>query len=298
MHEIGKELIRWLLGGGAVALATFLGTTAYQQGQLQIERERNLRDFLGRYVELATKGSLDERIRFVQYWESLDVADRIGVDLTSYKQALAAEFKQAEIYAAVVAGDGGQGGPPREPTAPEGAPGASPPVAAADPPRESGSPPDERAPPASTPPASSSEPSPETGPPAEQRPPPVQQAAPAQQIASEQRAYFTSRSQTIAKILPGAEDAPSLERRGFEALLANDIPAAREAFAAAEKAWPEYHNVAEIHDLLSRLSETLPRGSNSLPADVHRETLRLILQDYSWGMPPAILARIEQTVRR
>jgi hypothetical protein len=92
MNGIGKELIRWLLGGGALALATFLGTTAYQQGQLQIERERYLRDFLGKYVELATKGDLEQRIRFVQYWESLDVSDQIGVDLTKYKSALEIEF--------------------------------------------------------------------------------------------------------------------------------------------------------------------------------------------------------------
>lgn len=260
MNEVGKELIRWLVGGGALALATFLGTTAYQHGQLQIERERYLREFLGRYVELATKGSLDERIRFVQYWESLNVADKIGVDLTSYKKALASEFNQAETYAAAMSASDEQ--PKRRaPLGPTDRPGVA-------------------------------EPRPED------RPPPEPLAVATQQPLAEQQAYFASRSQTIAKILPGAEDAPTLERQGFEALLENDIPAARDAFAAAEKAWPEYHNVAEIHRLLAKVSGGLRPGTESLPEAEHHKVMRTIMQDYSWGMPPAIRTKMEAALRR
>lgn len=263
MNELGKEVIRWLLGGGAVALATFLGTTAYQQGQLEIERERYLREFLGRYVDLATKGTLDERIRFVQYWESLDVADQIGVDLTAYKKALAAEFNEAETYAAVM-----QANEREAPRPPGGVRDSAPPE------RPGG---EER------PPGAEPEP--------EDRAPVVLESVPQQQ------AYFTSRSQTIAQILPGAKDAPTLERQGFEALLANDIPAARDAFAAAEKAWSEYHNVAEIHRLLTEVSAQLRPGSRSLPPAELHEVMRLILRDFSWGMPPAIRTQMEAEVR-
>ncbi len=260
MNDLGKELIRWLVGGGALALATFLGTTAYQHGQLQIERERYLREFLGRYVELATRGSLDERIRFVQYWESLNVADQIGVDLTSYKKALAAEFSEAETYAAVMSASDGT---PRrqDPPEPVDRPSVGEPRSEDRPPRE----------------------------------PPV---AAVRQPRIEQEAYFTSRSQTIANILPGARDAPTLERLGFEALLNNDIPAARDAFAAAEEAWPEYHNVAEIHRLLTAVARELPPGTESLPRAKLHEVMTRIMEDYSWGMPPAIKTRMEAVLRR
>lgn len=94
--DIGREAARWLAGGGALAIATAAGTWVYQDKQLQIERERNLREFLHRYVDLATDGTLEERVRFVQYWESLDVADRIGVDFRRYKQALRTEASERQ----------------------------------------------------------------------------------------------------------------------------------------------------------------------------------------------------------
>jgi hypothetical protein len=93
--EIGKEAVRWLVGGGALAAATTAGTWVYQTKQLEIEKQRNLREFLHRYVDLATTGSFDERLRFVQYWGSLDVADEIGVDFEAYHEALRREVSEA-----------------------------------------------------------------------------------------------------------------------------------------------------------------------------------------------------------
>lgn len=259
MNDLVKEAIRWLFGGGALALATFLATTAYQQGQLEIERERNLREFLDKYVDLATRGSLDERLRFVQYWESLDVSDKIGVDLTSYRRALRNEFNEAQAYAETLSAAGGDGGhPPASGTG--GRPTTAPPLTE----------------PAARPPVST-----------------VQEMSNPQQ-----EAYFASRGQTIAKLVPGEADASDLERRGFEALLANDIPAAREAFAAAEQAWPEYHNVAEIHRLLVEVSRRLPPGGPSLEPDIHRRLLAEILENFSWGMPPAIRNAMQTATRR
>ncbi len=94
--DVGKEAVRWLVGGGALALATGVGTWIYQQKQLDIERERSLREFLHRYVDLATTGTFDERLRFVQYWASLDVADEIGVDFRAYHAALRQEIGEAQ----------------------------------------------------------------------------------------------------------------------------------------------------------------------------------------------------------
>jgi hypothetical protein len=94
--DFGKEAARWLVGGGALAIATSAGTWVYQQKQLEIERERNLREFLHRYVDIATHGTFDERLRFVQYWASLDVADEIGVDFRAYHKALRQEITAAQ----------------------------------------------------------------------------------------------------------------------------------------------------------------------------------------------------------
>ena len=276
MNELLRDALRWLLGGGALALATFLGTTAYQQGQLEIERERYLRDFLDRYVELATKGTLDERIRFVQYWESLDVSEKIGVNLAAYKKALANEFNEAETYAVVMANRDAAARPNKSP-APE-TPAAEQPAT--------------EAPAAERPVTVAPTPRPDPPPPEQRQP--RQQPATAQAAPVSQEAYFTSRSQTISKLLPGAADAPTMERRGFEALLENDIPAARAAFAAAEQAWPEYHNVAEIHRLLEQASNRLSPGETSLPSTIYRSILQKILKDYSWGMPPGIKTQMQE----
>lgn len=291
MSDLAKEAIRWLFGGGALALATFLGTTAYQQGQLEIEREarlaqiqidreRYLRDFLDKYVALATKGTLDERIRFVLYWKHLNVDEKIGVDLGDYEQALIAEFNEAETFAkTLLARQETEDASPSPQPAAGGGDGGQIVSAGKDPDTNTEQP---------------SQPDP----PEVKAQPPAQTAtssdypAYAQQApAAQQEAYFASRSQTLAKLVPSASDAPALERKGFEALLDNDIPAARDAFAAAEKAWPEYHNVAEIRALLDRLAKTLPAGVKSLPVDTHRETLKTILNDYSWGMPADLRTR-------
>ena len=273
MEGIGKELIRWIFGGGALAAATFLGTTAYQQGQLQIERERNLRDFLARYVELATKGTLDERIRFVQYWESLDVARQIGVDLTMYRKALRDEFNEADRFAAQVMADSvppkGHGGGTDKAAATATAEAPAPEIPNLPPPRPST--PSQAKPVAKGPP--------QIFVPAKAIPDYIAQA---QQAQTQQEAYFASRSQTIAKMIPGAANAPDLERRGFEALLANDIRAARDAFRAAEKAWPEYHNVAEIARTLDGLMKPGQAAIDGVlePAAV-KMLYRQILRDYS-----------------
>ncbi len=286
MGGIGKELIRWIFGGGALAAATFLGTTAYQQGQLQIERERNLRDFLARYVELATKGTLDERIRFVQYWESLDVARQIGVDLTMYRKALRDEFNEADRFAAQVMADSappkGRGGQDGDKSAPLTAEPPAVAVAPNLPPRRPNTQPQEK--PVAKGPSQIFAPADAL----------ANYAAQAQQAQTQQEAYFASRSQTIAKLIPGAANAPDLERRGFEALLANDIRTARDAFRAAEKAWPEYHNVAEIARTLDGLMKPGQSAVDGVLEPAAVKTLyRQILRDYSWGMPPDLKTRMQ-----
>ena len=126
---------------------------------------------------------------------------------------------------------------------------------------------------------------------------PFQQYA-ASQAQSQQEAYYTSRSQTIAKLIPGASNTPELERQGFEALLAKDIRAARDAFRAAEKAWPEYHNVAEIARVLDTLLKPGQPGQDGILGPTSLKALyNQVLRDYSWGMPPDLKARMQALVK-
>ncbi len=77
------------------------------------------------------------------------------------------------------------------------------------------------------------------------------------------------------------ETADDFERRGFEALLAQDVKAAMNAFEAAYARWPTYHNVDEIRKLLQQHQRALAEHDPDAWATVYRA----ILSDYSWGMP-------------
>ena len=229
---------------------------------------------------------MDERIRFVQYWESLDVARQIGVDLTMYRKALRDEFNEADRFAAQVMADSappkGRGGQDGDKSAPLTAEPPAVAVAPNLPPRRPNTQPQEK--PVAKGPSQIFAPADAL----------ANYAAQAQQAQTQQEAYFASRSQTIAKLIPGAANAPDLERRGFEALLANDIRTARDAFRAAEKAWPEYHNVAEIARTLDGLMKPGQSAVDGVLEPAAVKTLyRQILRDYSWGMPPDLKTRMQ-----
>jgi hypothetical protein len=230
MNEIWRDTVKWLIGGGALALATLLGTTAYQQGQLEIEREKNLRVFLDKYVQIAVKGSFDERLRFVQYWESLAVKDQIGVDFGRYKAALNNELnilqKDAEAGVAAV----------RQATVESPAPVAAEPVASRRKGRQ---------------PASVTE------------PPPQQQIA---QTPSreQQQAYYAVRQSSVDRL-----SVPDLEKQGFEALLNRDFSGAEQALSQAVRLWPEYHNVAEVRKLLLSNQAKLKAGDDQAWKEIY-----------------------------
>lgn len=89
------------------------------------------------------------------------------------------------------------------------------------------------------------------------------------------------------------EQARELERLGFEQLLARDLLGARKSFAGAARAWPEYHNVAEIERLLRGDRQGLSEGSDAAWLDLYRT----ILTRYSWGMPATAREEMQQAVR-
>lgn len=92
-------------------------------------------------------------------------------------------------------------------------------------------------------------------------------------------------------------DAKDYERRGFQAILAKDLPQALDAFATAEALWPDYHNVREIHQLLESYRPRFERQGLSAP---ERETLwheidKKIIKEYLWGAPAEALQALTQT---
>ncbi len=92
-------------------------------------------------------------------------------------------------------------------------------------------------------------------------------------------------------LAPAVEAAKRLEMAGFEFLADRQVDRAIDAFARAEEAYPGYHNVYEIRKLLAR-----GRAALKDPKDdaAWREVNRAILENYSWGMPPGIKARLRR----
>jgi hypothetical protein len=71
------------------------------------------------------------------------------------------------------------------------------------------------------------------------------------------------------------------ERAGFQALLERDLDAAIANFDEARLLWPEYHNVAEIAQLLRSRRDRLGDPRSDAWPQLYRE----ILTSYSWGLP-------------
>ena len=93
---------------------------------------------------------------------------------------------------------------------------------------------------------------------------------------------------TIKKVDFGA--ASQLERQGFEQLLSRDFKDARMSFEAAERAYPEFHQVYEIAQLLRRENYRL-----SEPV-VQKRVLTRIISDYSWKAPADLLSAIKRSL--
>lgn len=89
-----------------------------------------------------------------------------------------------------------------------------------------------------------------------------------------------------------ATRAAAAERRGFEALLNQDVEAAIAAFEEARDIWPEYHNVAEISRALSKRRDALA----ALSAEDWAQLYRDILARYSWGLPDDLRTAIRREV--
>ncbi|SEM59593.1 hypothetical protein SAMN04489760_12518 [Syntrophus gentianae] len=116
----------------------------------------------------------------------------------------------------------------------------------------------------------------------------IPQAGPAEQgkpSEPQARSEMGTKSPKIAK---------EWESLGFQRLVTWDIESSIQAFSEAEKIWPDYHNVAEIRQLLVKNREEL----RDRESPKWKEVCQKILADYSWGMPPDARRDMEKIVAR
>ncbi len=88
--------------------------------------------------------------------------------------------------------------------------------------------------------------------------------------------------------------AKDWELKGFDFILAKDVERAIKAFANAEAAWPEYHNVAEIKKLLTREEGRLAKAAKDGDNNPWRELYQTLLAKYSWGMPLEVRNKLQE----
>ena len=96
------------------------------------------------------------------------------------------------------------------------------------------------------------------------------------------------------KEIDNLEKAKLLEKNAFEALANREINSAVKLFNDAAQFWPEYNNVKEISDLISK-NKDLRKGEQSKTA--WQETFRTILTSYSWGMPTEARDKLQEFLK-
>ena len=108
-------------------------------------------------------------------------------------------------------------------------------------------------------------------------------------VALQQEIQAGESSRMPAASRESPQSAHDWEQKGFEALLAQDVDTAINAFAEAERLSPTYHNVAEIHRLLASKRELLAAKDLQEWQSVYKP----IVGRYSWGIPPEMLNRLK-----
>ena len=89
------------------------------------------------------------------------------------------------------------------------------------------------------------------------------------------------------------QQAITAERQGFEAIVKGDIDQALARFAQAKELWPTYHNVVEIYRLLTNNARVLSGAGRDVP-EQWAKVCGVILEKYSWGIPPDIRPVMER----
>ena len=113
--------------------------------------------------------------------------------------------------------------------------------------------------------------------------------------ASEWKVQFLGPGDRIAKritctCLSRLDRAVIEERKGFRNLIESEYDDAIAAFDAAEKIYPEFHQVYEISQLLKKHRARLDEPR------VRRDLFQQIVSDLSWKAPPDLLEQMKQEI--
>lgn len=114
------------------------------------------------------------------------------------------------------------------------------------------------------------------------------------------RGFTNSQNQTLQKVgnegiaviqkeKSSAQLATEKEREGFLYLRDDKFDDALTSFETAEKAFPTYHNVNEIANLLRK------EKTNFSNPEIKKSILIRIINEYSWGMPDDIKEQLRKT---
>ena len=90
------------------------------------------------------------------------------------------------------------------------------------------------------------------------------------------------------------DEAVNWELKGFDFLVHRDAESALQAFANAEKLWPDYHSVREIRKLLEEKRTELVPAPKEGRSDAWKNFYHTLLANYSWGMTPDIKSKITE----
>jgi len=87
------------------------------------------------------------------------------------------------------------------------------------------------------------------------------------------------------------------EKKGFNAIIAQDFDAAAASFQAAYSQWNNYHNVDEINRLLQKNKAQFAQTDPVLRNTAWREVYCEIAKNYEWGMPEDLLVQFEAKLK-
>ena len=95
------------------------------------------------------------------------------------------------------------------------------------------------------------------------------------------------------EIIVNPNSASENEMAGFQALLDGNLSQAGVYFGQAYAAFPTYHNVDEINRLIQANLDDFNQADATKREDILHQMYKSILDSYSWGAPPEVLAQMQ-----
>ena len=93
------------------------------------------------------------------------------------------------------------------------------------------------------------------------------------------------------------QKAAESEKKGFNAIVAQDFDGASQSFDEAYKLWADYHNVDEINKLLQKQKSKFASTDDAQKNAAWQEVYCGIAKKYEWGMPDDVLAKFKEKLK-